>query len=517
MKRGRNMNTFGKKTFIAMPLLAIFLSGCQFTPTSSEGDSSSLDGLPYETTITTTNISNKLPNSYSSDATYFDKDGVYYYGENIINDFYEGGLYKLNDFIIRSEEGLDYRQAGWIANLNSLNDIKSIRFTGADVNSLPSIHLGAKFGEYTTKVNLTSSSYNIDSGKYGFFKIVGNSEVETHFSSINISWFSKPSPKIQSVKKVVNVDSASKGDVESSITTSSDSFSNSAYWQSIGYAANYSEAMSRANNEQQSGSNKKTDYIPSSATSNPQNEQGIYYRVSTMNYGNNGNSFRINTLDGTEGPVIYKDAAYTNIEDVAAYVVAFGDVPPNMQYLKNQGSSAINNWGTNGRVNYTYYSNDNSTGNYMYETKGYTHSQYFSKSSSSDEYWYHYFESDVGATLYNDEPYQRTAYSNSLRTYNDGEQITRGALRFVWTKGWTSSEHGKYISGAIEESYERNIYYTTSHYNDFQQYLNYYGGWAGRVGNTEIGNEWGEYVPNNHVDTMPVVNLVTLPDLRSKL
>lgn len=215
--------------------------------------------------------------------------------------------------------------------------------------------------------------------------------------------------------------------------------------------------------------------------------------------------------------VIFKNAAYTNIEDIAAYVVAFGDVPPNMQYTKDSGSSAISNWGKNGRVNYTYYSNDNSSGNYMYETECLTHSQTSPKNSSSDEYWYHYFESDVGATLFNDEPYQRETYANSLKPYNDGSKITRGALRFVWTKGWTSSEHGRYITGDIKESYERNIYYTTSHYNDFQQYLNYYGGWSGRVGNTEIGNSWGEYVPNNHIKTMPVNNLVTLQELRSKI
>lgn len=516
---GEKMNTFTKKIFIWIPFLVLFLSGCEIIPSfsSSSGDTSSLDGLPYETTITTKNISGNLPNSYSSDASYFNKDDVHFYSENIINDFYEYGFYKKDDFIMRSSENLDYRQAGWVANLNSLNEIKSFDFTGIDNNCLPSIHLGAIFGEYTFKVDLTSDSYTIPSGKYKFFKIVGNENIETHFSSLTISWNSKPSPNIQKAKRVVDVVSADKNKVETSITTVSTNFSNSAYWQSLGYAINYDDAMNRTNNKAQSGSNKETDYIPSSATSNPQNSDGIYYRVSTMNYGDNGNSFRINTLDGSEGPVIYKEAAYTNIEDIAAYVVAFGDVPPNMQFLKNQGSSAINNWGENGRVNYTYYSNDNSSGNYRYETECLTHSQYFSKSSSSDEYWYHYFESDVGATLFNDEPYQRTTYSGSLRPYNDGYKITRGALRFVWTKGWTNSEHGKYIAGEIEESYERNIYYTSNHYNDFQQYLNYYGGWSGRVGNTENGNEWNEYVANNHTHMMPVANLVTLADLRSKL
>lgn len=508
------------KIFIAMPLLALILSGCQinWTNTSStEVSSEILDGLPYETQVTTTNVNGIIPSSYSSDATYFDLDGVYYYGENILRNLENRDPSDKNGFVIRSSENLAYRKTGWIANLNSLHNIKSIEFAGGDTDCLPTIYLGQDFGNYPVEVNLSSTSYFIETGEYSFFKIVANENRETYFNALKISWISQPSMRINNPRTIVDIADASKTKVEQSISISSSSFTNNAYWQSLGYAPNLTVALNLADDRSLAGDRQEMDYIPSSATANPQNAEGIYYRLSTMNYGDNGNSFRINMIDGTEGPVIFKGGAYTNIEDIAAYITAFGDNPPNARFTKSNKSNALYNWGSIARINYDFYSNDNSPKKFNYETECYTHSQYFAKTPSPNNYWYHYFESDVGATNWNDEPYQRGAYENSLRPYNNGEQITRGALRFVWTYNWTNVEHGEILKGTIDESYERNVYYTTTHYNDFQQYLNYYGGWAQRVGNTELGNEWGQYVASNHIHSMPGVNLVTLADLCAKL
>lgn len=528
-RKVRGAQMIKTKLLIILPLIGLILSGCTFViPSSSSDDSSSessessssssssLDGLTYNTQVTTQNVDGIIPTSYSSDATYFNRDGVYYYGENILRNLIDGYPSNKDAFIVRSSENLSYRKTGWIANLNSLNTIKSFQFTGGNVDCLPTIYLGNSFGNYTVEVNLSSTSYFVTTGDYGFFKIVGNDYQETFFDSFKISWTSLPSQNINNPRTIIDVSDASKTKVEQSISISSSSFTNSTYWMNLGYASDYTTALNLTSNKSLSGDDRLTDYLPNSATNNPQNAAGIYYRVSTMNYGDNGNSFRINTLDGSEGPVIYKNAAYTNIEDVAAYIVAFGDVPPNARYTKGSTTSAINNWGPIARVNYAYYSNNND--DYKYETECYTHSQYFNKTQSSNEYWYHYFESDIGATLWNDEPYQRRYNNgNSLKKYNDGNTITRGTLRFVWTRYWTNQEHGSSLTRDINESYERNVYYTTTHYNDFQQYLNYYGGWAERIGNTEIGNDWGEYIPESHVHSMPEVNLVTLADLRAKL
>ena len=74
-----------------------------------------------------------------------------------------------------------------------------------------------------------------------------------------------------------------------------------------------------------------------------------------------------------------------------------------------------------------------------------------------------------------------TDYGNySTKVYNDGSDITRGAARIVFTYNWSDDTH-------IEDISERHVFYTYNHYDDFQEYLNYEGGWG-----TMFGSAWGD-------------------------
>ena len=66
------------------------------------------------------------------------------------------------------------------------------------------------------------------------------------------------------------------------------------------------------------------------------------------------------------------------------------------------------------------------------------------------------------------------------RLYNDGTTITRGAARLVYAR------QDKNRNGQFEQD-EIYVFYTHNHYNDFREYLNYYGGWGEIFGNVTGG------------------------------
>ena len=66
------------------------------------------------------------------------------------------------------------------------------------------------------------------------------------------------------------------------------------------------------------------------------------------------------------------------------------------------------------------------------------------------------------------------------KLYNNGSSITRGAARLVYTREDLNG------NGIIEQG-EVFVFYTHNHYNDFTQYLNYYGGWGETFGNVTGG------------------------------
>ena len=70
--------------------------------------------------------------------------------------------------------------------------------------------------------------------------------------------------------------------------------------------------------------------------------------------------------------------------------------------------------------------------------------------------------------------------SYDIVDYNNGSKITRGAARIVYSNSTTSGK-------ALTDINEKYLFYTYNHYNDFQEYLNYQGGWGEMFGNITGG------------------------------
>lgn len=197
------------------------------------------------------------------------------------------------------------------------------------------------------------------------------------------------------------------------------------------------------------------------ANSQPK-DNASYLRNSTSYYVDNGDTYVVTDSEGKEVMRIFRGGGYITLEEVAAYMLAFGgngSFPAN--YVSKKSAKPSNNiWGQYLRVNHSYYSNN--TSNYPYEPKLPGNTQYF--------------EMDIG-TLGTVTP----GYAPKI--YNDGTKITRGAARLVYTR---SDING---NGTFEEG-EIYIFYTHNHYNDFTEYLNYYGGWGETFGNITGGGEF---------------------------
>ena len=164
-----------------------------------------------------------------------------------------------------------------------------------------------------------------------------------------------------------------------------------------------------------------------------------------------------NVIDG-DNYIIFYGAAYTSLNEVAAYLLAFGSVPANQIKNKKGTNQAISNWGKYGRVNDNEFYGGSS---YKYEPD----------IPTNDRYLFH--EIDFGTI---GDYYTGTRYQS---LYNNGSSITRGAARLVYT-----------ADSSVKSINERYVFYTYNHYNDFQEYLNYHNGWGVRFGNESAGNRY---------------------------
>ncbi|MBO5736733.1 MAG: hypothetical protein J6S04_02885 [Clostridia bacterium] len=188
-----------------------------------------------------------------------------------------------------------------------------------------------------------------------------------------------------------------------------------------------------------------------------------YVRNSEMQYEEDGKAYVVTDVYGEEAFTVYKDGAYITLEEVAAYVYAFGTYPKNYTPSKSTSpSSSV--WAEYLRVNHTQFSG--STSKYPYEPElpnitgcGGTLS---------------YYEMDIGTTGTDCDP------SYTAELYNNGYSITRGAARIVYGKRDLNGD-GIFGTG------EHYVFYTYNHYNDFQEYLNYEGGWGEMFGNITGG------------------------------
>ncbi len=226
-------------------------------------------------------------------------------------------------------------------------------------------------------------------------------------------------------------------------------------------ASSPEEALKRSEKGLLSGSLTVPDEAPTLSSYRPM-EDGKYVRNSEAHYIGT-DTYVVVDAWGREIFRIYRGGGYITLEEVAAYLYAFGDVPAN--YVSGKNMSPQNSiWGEYLRLNHNSFSGD--TSRYPYEPE-----LPRINGCGGDLY---YYEIDIGTTGTTcDDSY-------AIRIYNDGTRITRGAARIVYTR------YDKNRNEIIDPN-EKYIFYTYNHYNDFQEYLNYYGGWGEMFGNITGG------------------------------
>lgn len=216
----------------------------------------------------------------------------------------------------------------------------------------------------------------------------------------------------------------------------------------------------------------------------PVGENGYLIRNTDCIYLDDGNTYVVVDVYGQEVLRIYKGAAYITLEEVAAYMYAFGgskaDLPANYtsQKLTKVGG---NPWGIYLRGNHSHFTGN--TDKYPYEP--------VLPDISGCGGDLQYFEMDIGTTGTD------TGSAHQIKIYNDGSSITRGAARLVYAR---NDKNGN----GIFETDEVYVFYTANHYNDFREYLNYYGGWGDIFGNETGGGTLSsktDYHPTPYIPT----------------
>ena len=181
---------------------------------------------------------------------------------------------------------------------------------------------------------------------------------------------------------------------------------------------------------------------------------------------------------------IYRGGGYITLEEVAAYIYAFGDIPANYT-SKKSGNPSTDKWGEYLRLNNSKFSGD---------TRRYPYEPALPRISGCGGDLT-YYEIDIGTTG------TTSGDGYAVRIYNDGSRITRGAARIVYTRYDRNGDR-------IIDLDERYVCYTYNHYNDFQEYLNYYGGWGEMFGNITGG---GTLSSKTNCNPTPYVEVALSP------
>ena len=195
-------------------------------------------------------------------------------------------------------------------------------------------------------------------------------------------------------------------------------------------------------------------------------QDGLFLRNQDTRYEDDGNTYIVVDSQGKEVLRIYQGGGYITLEEVAAYMYAFGGkdgtFPAN--YTSAKSTNPRNSpWGEYLRVNHSNFTGD--TRKYPYEPE--------LPDISGCGGDLQYFEMDIGTT-------GTVTPGYTSKPYNTGTTITRGAARLVYARQ-DKNRNGVYEQGEIY------VFYTHNHYNDFREYLNYYGGWGEIFGNITGG------------------------------
>lgn len=264
----------------------------------------------------------------------------------------------------------------------------------------------------------------------------------------------------------------------------------SEFYASYTVATSNEDAYFRSLHGFMSGELTVPDQAPTIAKSQPKDGK-TFIRNSTMLFEEDEKAYTVVDCYGNEAFTVYRNGAYITLEEVAAFVYAFGTYPANYTTAKDT-SPTSSMWGQYLRVNHTAFSG--STTKYPYEPQ--------LPNITGCGGTLNYFEMDIGTTGTDCDP----AYTAKL--YNNGTSITRGAARIVYGKK-DLNHNGIYEIG------EHHVFYTYNHYNDFQEYLNYQGGWGEMFGNITGGGEISSKVNYNPTDYVsitlsPLANYATI-------
>ena len=236
------------------------------------------------------------------------------------------------------------------------------------------------------------------------------------------------------------------------------------FYENYKEASSYEDSYYRSQHGFMSGDITPQEYKPKSLGII---ENDKYVKCSSATYilDTKGNyiAYVLNDLSG-KNDIIYYGGAYTSLNEVSAYLLAFGELPVNSDYDKSYGvSDSISLWKQYGRVNNDYFSGNTNTWPYEPELP--------------EVHFKNYTETDFGTTGgYSTKSVSKSYYQT---VYNNGRTINRGAARLVFVS-----------DSRIKSIDERYVFYTYNHYNDFQEYLNYNDGFGLRFGNESAGNQY---------------------------
>ena len=258
------------------------------------------------------------------------------------------------------------------------------------------------------------------------------------------------------------------------------------FYENYTTASSYMDAYYRSQHGFLSGSLEVPDQYATDSSYRPM-EGDLYVRNTQTLYLDNGNTYVVMDCYGNEVMRLYKAGGYITLEEVAAYMYAFGGskgcFPAN--YTSDKKAKPSNSiWGEYLRLNHTNFSGN--TNKYPYEP--------VLPNISGCGGTLYYYEMDIGTT---GTVTPDTRYEPEL--YNDGTSIERGAARLVYAREDLNRN-------GIFEPNEVYVFYTHNHYNDFREYLNYYGGWGEMFGNITGGGVYNDKYNPKPTPYVPTVN-----------
>lgn len=252
------------------------------------------------------------------------------------------------------------------------------------------------------------------------------------------------------------------------------------FYNNYEQASSYLDSYYRSLHGLMSGSIEVPDQAPT-ISSYQKEINGKLVRNNQGIFSDDGNTYYVVDCYGDILLEIYNGGAYITLEEVAAYIFAFNDIPANYsESKKSKPTESI--WGEYLRLNHSNFTGD--TSRYPYEPE--------LPNISGCGGNFIYMELDIGTTGTDCDP----KYTAAL--YNNGSSITRGAARIVYSRCDLNRND-------IIDMNERYLFYTYNHYNDFQEYLNYYNGWGEIFGNITGGgviSSKTNYNPTKYVQSV---------------